>query len=414
MITTRWIALAVCALACSEPDAPREEPRPSEPVPAAPRLEPAAPAPSDPAPRVDLPPAPASGCAMGEPVRVHAGGWASVAPLGDGFVVAGSAPEGRGEIVFVARATADGSTTMIARGALEHAVPPDHRRAVPAIAGSGERIAIAIADGQHRLLVAELEGDARDAELTFVAAGTNASFRFAPALARSRDAWALAWTEEQDDSMRVRAGLFANGALRAARELRPDAGGSAAASFVGGAREPTLVFLDPRAGVSVAHRVRVSGAGFGDPTIARPINLVTEPPEIAAVHIGSGEWLAYTAVGSAATTAVGLAPLEGTAPPVALVPGTGYGILHVDAAPLSDERAVFVADAPQGGAPDSPRELHVRVVSASGEVAEPAIVRGPSGSASRGRIAHARDGLVAVTFTEGDGVYLSVGRCALR
>lgn len=415
LIPLPWIALPLIVLSCGEPETPRGPPPPTpeaEPARVAPPSE--APLPPAPvAPAADLPPAPATGCAMGEPVRVHAGGWASVAALGDGFVVAGSAREDA-EIVFLVRADASGSTTTIARGSLEHPVPADHRRAVPAVASvDGARVALAIVDGQRRLVVAEADAGATDAELAFAVAGTNASLRFTPALERFAHAWALAWTEERDESMRVRAGLFSNGALGSARELRSDAGGSAAPTFVRGGPAPALVFLDPRAGVSVAHRAGLGSSGYGDPAIARPINLVTEPPELTAVRIGARDWIAYTAVGSAATTAVGLSPLEGTDAPVALVPGTGYGVLHVDAAPLG-ERAVFVADAPQDSAPGSPRELHVRVVGADGQPGAPAIVRGPDGGASRGRIASARDGLIAVTFTEGDAVYLSIGRCAPR
>lgn len=426
MTAPRAAALALLLIGCGEPEpvspaaeaAPAEEPGPVSPsTEAASAVEPPPapieiPSPRPSTPAADLPPAPTEGCAMGEPVRVEAGGWASVAALDDGFAVLGSAPAGQGERVFVARVAPDGSTSVIARGALEHAVPPGHRRAVPAVASSRERVAVAIVDGRRRLLVAELDASAAGAALTFAPVGEDASLRFAPALARSGEAWALAWAEEHGESLRVRAGLFSGGALRAARELRPAAGGAAAPAFVRGAREPTLVFLDPRAGVSVAHRARVSGAGFGDPSVARPINLVTEPPEIVAVRLGAREWLAYTAVGAAATTAVGLAPLEGSAPPVPLVAGTGYGVLHVDAAALSDERAVLVADAPRASPPDSPRELHVRVLSASGELGEPAVVRGPSGRAARGRIAATSDGLVAVTFTDGDAIHASVGRCA--
>ena len=122
---------------------------------------------------------------------------------------------------------------------------------------------------------------------------------------------------------------------------------------------------------------------------------------------------AYTAVGSAATTAVGLARLDESAPAAALVPGTGYGALHVDVASLDEGRAVFVADAPQAAAPDAPRELHVRVLSSEGVLGEPAVVRAAEGTAERGRIAHAGGGVVAVAFTGVDGVHVAIGRCAV-
>ncbi|HEY8431079.1 MAG TPA: hypothetical protein VIL20_22020 [Sandaracinaceae bacterium] len=418
---------SVVALACSGPEETREPSEPSEPeaplradderAPEPPPAEPAAT--SDPRPREEpahaeppaappgAPPAPERGCAMAPPVRVAAGDWASVAAIQGGFAIVTSAAEGDGEVVLVVRESGE----TIARARLEHAVVRGHRRAAPAIAGSGGRLAVAIVDGRRRLLLTEVRAGARGAELAFVPAGADVSLRIAPALAPVGEGWAVAWTEEPAEGMRVRGGIFEGGALRAVRELRSDAGGAAAPAFVRGARDETIVFLEPRAGVSLAYRARASRSGFDDPTIARPINLVTEPPELAAVRAGERDWIAYTAIGTAATTAVGLAPLEGTAPPVPLVAGTGYGVLHVDGASLGGP-AVLVADAPQGVDRDAPREVHVRVLDADGAPGAPAVVRGPGGAASRGRVAAADGGTIGVTFTEGDAIYFALGRCA--
>ncbi len=409
---TSWIVLVPLLLAaCDDPPA-APEPPPREEAPAPP---------SEPEPEIHAAPpttpdrpsapvaAPEAGCAFGAPVRVHdAPGWVSVAPFGGGFVVAGLGRDGDGEQVVVSRIGGDGSVQELARGALENGAP-DHRRAAPALATRGSRIALAVADGRARLMFAELDGGGA---LAWRSIAESASLRFTPALASHADGWAIAWTEEREHAMRVHAGRVVAGALTGARELAPEGGGSAASSFVAGATPPSIVLLDPRSGVSVVHRASLAGAAFGDPEVARPINLVTEPPEIAAVNVGGAPWLAYTAVGSAATTAVGLVPLSNEAMPTAIVPGSGYGVLHVDAAALPGDRGVFVADAPQASPSDSPRELHVRILEADGALGDAAIVRGPGGAASRGRIAHLADGVVAVAFTDESAIYAATGRCA--
>ncbi len=376
------------------------EAEPSEPVASGEPSEPAASDDTETSPGAGAPPE--SGCVFAAPVRVYdAPGWVSIAPLGDGFVVAGVARDGDGERVIVSRVGADPlASAVLERGA------PDHRRAGPALATSGDRLAVALVDGRRRLMVGELAGGT----IRWRALAENASLRFAPSLAADGDGWVIAWTEEGAESLVAHGARLSGGQLRDARELRPAAGGSAATRFLAGASPPEVVFLDPRTGLSVALRSGLGSHGFAEPRVARPINLVTEPPEIAAVRAGDTDWLAYTAVGSLATTAVGLVRLEGEAPPVALVPGTGYGVLHVDAAPLSGGRAVFVADAPRAAARDAPRELHVRVLSTDGTLSDPTVIVGPSGAASRGHIAVAGDA-VAVAFADADALYTALGRC---
>lgn len=411
------LALALLLSACGEEPArvDREERSEPPPVRAMDGEEPAPSRPPAPSPPAELPrslaEAPASGCTFGAPRRISAGAeWAAIAAADGAFVVAGSALEGARERVSVARVELDGSARVLASGTLEHPVPRGHRRASPALAVRGEALALVLVDGARRVMLGELA--LGGSELAWRAVGEGGSLRFAPAIAPLGQRWALAWTVEEAESLGLRAALAGASELSAARALRPPGGGSAAPRFVRGAGGLTLVFLDPRAGVSVAHRAAVSERGFADPSVARPLNLVAEPPEIAVVRAGEHEWIGYTAVGSAATTAVGLARLGESAPAVPLVPGTGYGALHVDVASLDDGRAVFVADAPQGSAPDAPRELHVRVLASDGALGEPAIVRASEGTAARGRIAHAGGGVVAVVFTGADGAHAAIGRCA--
>ena len=93
--------------------------------------------------------------------------------------------------------------------------------------------------------------------------------------------------------------------------------------------------------------------------------------------------MGFTALGSAATSAVGLLRIEpGTGPVQALVRGTGYGRLQVDAA-AGPRALVFAADAPrQKGARDE-REVRVRQVDDRG-MGPQLVLRGPDGTAERG------------------------------
>ncbi len=396
------------ALTAGEPPRPPSAAAPSTAAPPAAQAE-AAP---EEAPAEAPPAAPPAGCAFAEPHALQPGAWSAIAAGSQGFVVAASAhPDGR-EAVTVRGVGVDGASRVLTHGALAHPVPPQHRRAGPALASAGGRLALVLVDGERRVLIAELAEDATDASLTWSVVGEGASHRFAPALTAVGDAWAVAWTSEQG-GMRVHGALVRRGQAPRARELRAPAGGSAAPAFVAGARAPTLLFVDPRVGLSVLHRVAVSADGFAEPAVALPVSLVREPPALVAARAGQHDWAAYTTSGSAATASIGLVRLAETdAPPRApLVPETGYGVLHLAAAALPGDRAVFVGDAPQEPPPTAPRELHVRVLDGDGALSEPAVVRGPSGAAHRGRIASS-NGAVAVSFTDGDQVHVALGRCA--
>ncbi|HJL17785.1 MAG TPA: hypothetical protein RMH99_19125 [Sandaracinaceae bacterium LLY-WYZ-13_1] len=360
-----------------------------------------------------LPDAPEAGCAFAAPTRLlPRPAWVDVAGADGAFWVAGTTAGDDGEEAVLVRVPLDGAAQVSARASLEEAVPADRRRAAPALTIHDGRAILALVDASHRVRVARFE-PGPSAALAFATAAEGASLRFSPALAPAGDGWVLAWTDERGTPMRVRAArLDASGARRGEpTDLTPAGGGAAAPAFARGAEPPVLVFVDPRQGMSVAHRVAVTDAGFSGPAVARPVGLVAEPPETAAVRLGATDWLGYTAVGNVATTAVGLVRLEGTSDPVPLVAGTGYGVLHVDATRLGDG-AVFAADAPTDSPPDAPRELHVRVVDADGTpLGEATVASGPDRAASRGRVAVA-SGAVATTFVSTDGTYVALGRCA--
>jgi hypothetical protein len=391
----RWLALAL-TFACSDPVVapPREAPPPDEPPP-----EVEVPAPDRPPMIVD---APEGGCAFDTPVRVWEGeGWASIAAH-DGFVIGGTA--GTPEVAFQTRLALDGTITPIARALVDPPLPTGRRLAAPALAASPAGVAMVLVFGDRTLRLAGA-GDFVWHEI-----GEGASERFSPALHYDGEGWLIAWTDERESPVRVRSARV--GDPHPSHEIRPSSGNGTAPAFVQGA-PAELVFFDAREGMSVAHRVRFDDGALGEIEVAQPVNLIASPPELAAVRIGDSLWLGYTAIGSMATTAVGLVQAGTETPPTPLVRGTGYGTLHVHAASLGQSRAVFVADAPQGSTRDAPRELHVRIVDSNG-AGEPAILRGPSGGASRGRIAHAGGGQVAVSFTDRDGIYAALGRCALE
>ncbi len=400
---------------CGEDDPPAADPAPpATPVEAPSETStPSAPAvdPDEPGEFV-APSAPESGCAFGESsVAWRRPGWFDVAAGPRGFLVGGSASHGAYEMAFLTAVNSGGGSHVLAQQRLEAPVPDGHRRAAPALAADDEHGALALVDGQQRLLIARFVPRAASA-LNFAVVAEGASLRFSPALARHEDAWWIAWTEERgEDGRRVLAMRVPDqGDVPEPQDLTPEAGGAAAPAFVAGLEPPTLIFLDAREGTSVAHRARVAGETFGPTEVARPVSAVTDPPQIAAVRIGQNQFLSYTGIGSAATTAVGFVPLAGTDQPTPVVPGTGYGVLHVDADALGGG-AVVVADAPLESAPTAPRELRVRRVTSSGAMSEPSVVRGPSESTVRGRVA-ALGEVIAVAFGSDVGVHVSVGRCA--
>ena len=400
--------LSLLLIACSEDPRPTpaesvdppEAPSAVDPPPEseAPAPEPSAPDPA-PAPVVPseigaAPPAPEAGCAFGTPSAIAAGQWGDVARADDGFVAATSSSEGTRETLSVWRLEAGAEPTRLSTHALTYPVPSDRRRAGPAL--SAEHVAWV--DGERSLFVAPLSRDARPTRI-----GGPASLRFSPALVLAGDVRAVAWTDDSGTPMRVRGRhLRPSGEPTGeAADLTPEGGGGAAPSALGA----SIVFLDPRAAMSVAHRAEVGTDGFAPTTVARPVGLVTAPPVIAALGDEASPWLAFTLVGAAATTAVGLVELGGAAPARPIVPGTGYGTLHVD----GDGRVV-AADAPRDRPPDAPREIHVHVVGDDGALGEAAVITGPGGSGRRGRVAVGRDG-VAVLFIEAGRAYVSFGRC---
>jgi hypothetical protein len=371
--------LVLFLIACGQPVEPTPAPRDPPPRPEQP-AQPIRPA----TPLAPIPVAPGTGCAFGEPVQLaeHAG---SIALCGGPSITA----------------VIGGASLRIVRIADDVGVLLDEATPTTSAAIAGDTVAIV--DAEHRVRLR--------AGSEWKVVGEGASTRFDLALARASDRWAIAWTDERSTPMRVRARIVdAEGTGDPAQDLTPPGSGAAAPRFVRGSDPPVLVFIDPRAAISVVHGSTLSNNTFGTARVLRPVSNAAEPPEIAAVHIGDADWIAFTAVGSIAMTAVGLVRAGDQAAPIPIVPGRGYGPLHVDVE-ADGARAIFAADSPLAAPPTSPREIAVRILR-DGALSDAIPIRGSNGEASHARIARADDGRIAIGFLSGGSAYAAIGRCA--
>jgi hypothetical protein len=152
----------------------------------------------------------------------------------------------------------------------------------------------------------------------------------------------------------------------------------------------------------------------GPARVARTVGQVPEPPRVASARAGDEAWVAYTAVGAAATAAVGLVPLgRAEASPVPLVKGTGYGALAVGAA-VTRAGAVFVTEAPlpkEGEAAEAKRQLEVRFVDAGGHLGVPWVLDDTTSTRGEPAVAALPGGTVAVAERSAGGVRVHLGRC---
>jgi hypothetical protein len=364
---------------------------------------------------------PTDGCALlsAAPQRLWSTpGPANVAAVGDdGFVFTGYArraePEA-GEDLWVVAARPLGLPRPLLREPLE--IPARfERRAAPGLGALDTgRVGLAITDGaaNARFAVLTLAGSRAE----WIVLGDSADQRFSPAVATRGGRHAVAWTQSRaNEPMRVFYVAFDPTGRELARHDLTQPGMSACAPTFVDAADGPLVFLDPHAGTSA---LLTAGLATDPPDVQvlRPVSHVYDPAQLAAARVGTRDFVAYTAVGTAAATAVGLVWSEGVRqpPPLPIVPGEGYGPLHVSAT-QSSTRAVFAADRPRGREREAPREVVVRLARADGEgtrLGEPLVVRGPNdGPASLGRLARHADGTYALVYSAPDGVYASFLRC---
>ncbi len=237
--------------------------------------------------------------------------------------------------------------------------------------------------------------------------------RFAPALAQLHGALLIAFTRTVDSAMHTFVARVTDPRIDVF-DVTPVSHGATAATFVLGVSSPTLVMLDARAGVSPLLEVGFARDGSPLPAIVRtPVSQPYAPPLLAAVALPGGDTqVAFTAIGRAAATAVGLVPLRQAAPPRALLPSLGYGVLSLAAA-VSSRAAVFALEAPIAATPDAKHTLLVKRVDAGGEgpvltlAAEGRSLRHPHLALGR------RPGEVFLLYAAGPRQTLSVLDCDL-
>lgn len=347
--------------------------------------------------------APAHGCVLAtdapQPVLEGASATDAIA-VGGGFVVA--AYTGSPEVVALARIAPGGAPSPLGRIELGGSASANRRTAPPVLARLGEAtLGVALVDGAGGVRLARFEVGApapaiREVQVT----PSGADIRYPLALANVDAGTLIAWTEPSGTTAHVRVALVdAAGVLSSVIDLTPEAGAAAAPVFDA---HGVLYMMDARAGISVVHRTPFGADGApGETTVAQPLNLTAEPPSFAVV----GTQLAYTAVGNAATRAVGLVTMGSAARARALVPGLGYGGgLMIDAAPLGDA-GLFAMEAPSAVDASAPHETRLRVVSADESIGDAITI----GGMIEPRIAVASGGIVAIAG-RGAGIYWA--RCA--
>ncbi len=354
---------------------------------------------------------PRGGCALLDAgMRVWpVAGPSAIAAVGKGFVVAGYAQHEGREQIFVVHVPAGGTPEPIAAFEVKPAYPRA-RTAPPGLDARDENdLTVAFVDGDGKLWARGLRvGRGGGGAAVEIASAVDA--RFAPALTANEDRTLLAWTAGSTPMHTHLAVLSSEGRVLSRHDVTPAAMGAAAPSFVSGANPPVLVALDAREGMSPILRIDIGNHGEPQPAqVALPVGMVLAPPQLAAASSSVGTYVAYTGLGSAATSAIGLvaiAPVAGH--PEALVKGTAYGPLYLSAA-AAPRALLFAADAPMQPGKDPPHEIHVHVVGMRGP-GPAAVIRAPGG-ASHASLARAEGGSVGVAFTAPAGVYLARLRC---
>lgn len=355
-------------------------------------------------------PVPRRGCAAASgAVRVWPrGGPPAIAAAGDGFVIAGYDRRDTGEQAYLVSWPSEGLPRPL--GTLPLATPfPRERPAPPGLAArDAAHATLAVTDGSGALLAAEVRVAGGGAG-ALVPIAQRVDARFAPAIAYTGTRALIAWTEGSTP-MKTWLVVLDGTTVLAQHDVTPPSVGATAPAFVTGATPPSLVFVDAHEGMSPILRVDVAADGTPRPAVTSIVIAgAASPPEIAAAMVGRYAWLGYTAVGNAATSAVGLVQLApSTGAPSPLVRGTAYGRLHVAAA-AGNEVAIFAADAPTAAGKDPPHRIAVQVVDAQGAGA-PYSIEAPGG-ASHVAIARTASGLVGVAYTTAAGVYALRLRC---
>jgi hypothetical protein len=357
---------------------------------------------------------PPRGCAIAEePRRVWSKpGVASVVALGDGFVLAGYTRSGASEQVFVVHVTGKGKLEPVATLPLAEALPGERAVAPGLAADAAQGVTVAYTDGTGALFSQGVRVGAAHGGGAPSTLAHGVDTRFAPAVAYGKRGALIAYTLGTTPMRSTLVRLDPKGDVLGTHDITPPAMGAAAPAFASGASPPWLVTADARNGLSPIARTPLDAEGKPGPaTVAAPVGMMSQPPELAAAQAAFGAYVIYTGLGAAATSAVGLvriAPKPGS--PEALVKGTAYGALH--AAALGTQSAVLLAaDSPIAPGKQPLHEIQIVLLDAAGK--GPTLrVAAPGGDATHAALARTDQAGIALTFSAPDGVYLTKLRCA--
>lgn len=337
---------------------------------------------------------------------------AAITATSQAFVVAGYETKDAREQIFVLRVAATGLAQPLVSLPLPHAAK-QARVAGPALTTNVDgSVTVVAIDGHGAITARRVATDHPNGAGTITALGEGGDLRFSPAVTAYGQRTLVAWTDGRATPMRVwTTRIEPNGTVSAPVNLTQTSMGAAAPTFIDGSNPPELLFVDPRAALSTLVRVAFKpDASAGEAHVVVPLNSVRQPPQLAAARGGNRTWAAFTAMGTAATTAVGLLSIDPVpTTPEALVPGTAYGSLSVAAVATADA-AVFAADTPTAPGRDTPRRVHVTRVTDQGR-GQPTSIEAGGGGANHAAIARAADGTVAVSFDNDSGVYVAFLRC---
>jgi hypothetical protein len=251
---------------------------------------------------------------------------------------------------------------------------------------------------------------ARGAALAFTEIATAVDSRFAPALITRGSEIAAAWTQS-GTPMKLSYSPSLLASPMSVQDLVPVGGSASHPTFHATNRGIELYSVDARVGVSVLHRYPIrSNGSVMSPEVARPLLNLANPPQFEISLAGGEPHVAYAAVGSMATAAVGIVALaqEGRLRPLSR--GRGYGWVFVAAA-SDGRRSLFALVKPDGEGRQDPRKLVLRQYDGERLGPEQELVLGEN-RAQHVAIAHLGENDFAVAYTAGAAAEAVVFRCA--
>lgn len=271
-----------------------------------------------------------------------------------------------------------------------------------------DRCELAFVDERGQLFATTLE-DARFAPPVLLARGLDR--RFAPALTQRAGRTFYAYTSSVDDAMHSFLVARVGDKVSAPHDLTPPGHGAAAPSFVHGSREPRLIVIDARAGLSPLLELELDPSGVPKPAEVRtPVSQPYAPPLLAAVRWPSGAIeVFYTLVGRLAMTAIARVPLRVAAEPTALSASRGYGELAFSVAATRDS-ALIAVEVPTATAPSAQRTLTLKLT--DGASTYDALALAHEGEAKQPSLAVDAEGRYLLAYTSADRARVARLACA--